>query len=268
MKDGRSAPTGRVRESLGIGPEIAVPFLRFAPYYDRFMVKYVNYPAWVQYVRRIFRRHACAPKLILDLACGTGLPTMLLAGHGYRLIGLDRSAAMLAVLRGKIGRHDIRLIQADMRDFTLPEPADAAICLYDSLNYLLTQDDLARCFDSVARNLKPDGLFTFDMNTVHGLAFFWGNRTTTRDVAGVYSVWKTAFDPETRISSLQLTFYVAEDGQRVRYDEVHEERGYYLEEIESCLQAAGFRQNDFYHHSTFQPPDSTTKRVMVVARKF
>jgi SAM-dependent methyltransferase len=248
-------------------PSTAVQFARFAPYYDKFMARYVNYRSWAQYVLKLFRHYRVRPELVLDLACGTGVPTLLLARAGYRVIGVDRSEAMLAVLRSKVGSFPISVLQADMRDFRLPEPADAAISLYDSINYLLTRDDLERCFRAVSRNLKPGSLFIFDMNTAFGLATYWGNRTTVREVGDIHSIWRTHFDAETGISSLHLTFQVTEGGTRVRYDEVHEERGYATEEVTRSLQSAGFDRPDIYDHGTLRPPSPTASRVMFVARK-
>jgi len=231
------------------------------------MIRYVNYPNWVKYVQRLFVRHNRRPKLLLDVACGSGLPTILFARLGYRIIGVDRSEAMLAILQRKIGDYDVRTIRSDIRDFDLPEPADAAVSLYDSVNYLLTPDDLTRCFRAVYRNLVPDGIFVFDMNTIYGLACFWGNRTTVRDVEDIHTIWHTTYDADTHISILRLTFYVTEGKQLVRYDEIHEERGYAIPEIEFCLRSAGFRRSGFYQHGGFSPPGAEATRIMIVAEK-
>jgi ubiquinone/menaquinone biosynthesis C-methylase UbiE len=262
-------PRGKSRVHGSSPVEPSVQFSRFAPVYDRFMNRYVNYAAWVQYVQRIFRRYECRPSLLLDLACGTGVPTLLLAREGYRLIGVDRSEAMLSVLADKVNDYDIRLVRSDMRDFTLPESVDAGICLYDSMNYLLTTDDLTQCLRSVRRALNAEGLFAFDMNTIHGLATYWGDRSSVRDVEDVHSIWDTAYDPETRISSLRLTFSVqgkTRSGVGPTCVEVHEERGYTIDEVAAALTEAGFRHSDFLQHGTFQPPGPTTTRMMVVAR--
>lgn len=258
-------PTGAEFKS-----EFAIPFARFAPYYDRFMRRYVNYPAWVRYVQQLFRHYHRQPHTILDLACGTGIPTMLLAQRGYRIYGVDGSEAMLNILRQKLENKqeaDVIPVLGDIRDFQIPEPADAAICLYDSINYLLTEEDLIRCFRAVQRNLKPDGIFLFDVNTVFGLATSWGDRTTVREVEDIYTIWTTTYDPGTRISTLHLTFYVTEDDRLVRYDEIHKERGYHLEELDSCLAAAGFARNDYYAHGSLHKPNATTTRVMIAARQ-
>jgi SAM-dependent methyltransferase len=247
---------------------IREPFSRFNLHYDTFMVRYVDYRGWVDYVERIFRRYKTDPRTILDLACGTGIPTIMLAKRGYRLTGVDRSPEMLSVLESKRKDLPIATLQADIRDFALGEPLEAAICLYDSINYLLTEDDLVRCFACVRRALVPGGLFAFDMNTVYGLAEYWGTRSTTREAGGVYSIWQNNFDRETRVSTLHLTFWEQPEpgGVGPKFEEVHQERAYYPEEVERCLRAAGFGETHFFQHGCFIEPGPMTTRMMVVAR--
>lgn len=243
------------------------PFSRFARHYDRFMVRYVDYKAWVDYVERVFRRFRAEPKTVLDVACGTGIPTLLLARRGYRLTAVDRSPEMLTVLEAKRGDLPIQPVRADIREFAVPEPVDAAISLYDSINYLLVEEDLRRCFGCVRRALVPGGLFVFDMNTVYGLAEVWGTRTTSRETGGVASIWANAYDPETRVSTLHLTFWETQpDGSAgEKFEEIHQERGYTVEEVRRALEAAGFRRTHFYQHSSFLPVGPFTSRMMVVA---
>jgi SAM-dependent methyltransferase len=247
---------------------IREPFSRFNQHYDEFMVRYVDYRSWVDYVGRVFQRFKVEPKTILDLACGTGLPTLLLARRGYRVTGVDRSPEMLQVLEAKRGDLPVVTLRADIREFHVPEPLDAAVCLYDSINYLLTEDDLVRCFGCVRDAVVPGGVFTFDMNTVYGLAEFWGTRSTVREVGGVYSVWQNSYDPETRVSTLHLTFWEQPEPGKVgeKFEEIHQERAYHPEEVERCLREGGFREVRFYQHGCFIPPGPLTTRMMVVAR--
>jgi len=244
------------------------PFSRFHRHYDKFMVKYVDYKGWVDYVVRIFGRFHSDPKTVLDLACGTGIPTLMLARRGYRMTGVDRSPEMLAVLEAKRGNLPVVTIRADIREFSVPEPLEAAICLYDSMNYLLTEDDLIRCFRRVRAAVMDSGLFAFDMNTVYGLAEHWGSRTTARDVGDVHSIWQHEWDPETRVSTLRLTFWEVPEPGRAgeRFVEIHQERAYYPAEVERCLGAAGFAGAYFYQHGAFVEPGPYTARMMVVAK--
>lgn len=244
------------------------PFARFHRHYDAFMVKYVDYKSWVDYVERVFGRFKAEPKTILDIACGTGIPTLLLAKHGYRMTGVDRSPEMLAMLEAKKDDLPITTIRADIRDFSVPEPLDAAISLYDSINYLLTEDDLVQCFECARRALVPGGLFVFDMNTYYGLAEHWGTRTTVRETGDIYSIWQNSWDAENRVSTLHLTFWEqprpGETGPK--FEEIHQERAYHKDEVERCLRHAGFREVHFYQHGMFIPPGPLTTRMMIAAR--
>lgn len=248
---------------------MAAPFTRFARFYDRFMRRYVDYPEWVNYVLRIFKRFKVAPRTILDLACGTGIPTVMLAEQGFRVIGIDRSKEMLAILLEKKGDLPIEVLCADIRDFTLDQPVDAVISLYDSINYLLTEQDLERCFHCVVRALVPAGVFVFDMNTVYGLERHWGTRTITRETPELVSLWQSHYEPETKISRLHLIFWekMADGSLGAKYEEVHEERAYAQKEVRETLKAAGFDEIHFYHHGGFLPVNPLTTRMMVVAKK-
>ncbi len=245
------------------------PFSRFARFYDRFMEKYVDYEGWVNYLLRIFRKHRHNPAVIIDLACGTGIPTILLAKKGYRIIGIDRSPEMLAVLLDKKGNLPIEVLCADIRSFTLPIRVDAAVSFYDSINYLLTEKDLTDCFRSACNALKENGIFVFDMNTVYGLEKHWGNRTITRETDELISIWQCSFDPATMISNLHLIFWEKLPDGTVgsKYEELHRERAYTINEIRTALLQAGFNQVRFYHHGTFLPVGPLTSRMMIVAEK-
>ncbi len=244
------------------------PFVDFARFYDRFMLYYVDYQGWVNYVEKVFRRFKVRPETILDVACGTGIPTVLLARRGYRVVGVDRSAEMLAVLRDKVGELPISFVRSEITDFRLAEPADAAISLYDSINYLLAEEDLGRCFSCVRRSLRNGGVFTFDMNTVYSLSTFWGTRVTERQVGPIKSVWQNIYDDKTRISTLHITFWedTGADSEPVEFEEVHKERAYTPAEVKQALLTAGFSEVRFYTHGGFLPVGPLTTRMMAVAR--
>lgn len=242
------------------------PFNGFAQYYDQFMLRLVNYPAWVEYLIKIFNEYNLFPKTILDLACGTGIPSLLLAKQGYRVIGVDNAVPMLEVFKNKLEKssYDIQIIHSDIRNFSVPEKVDAAVSFYDSINYLLTEDHLKDCFSCVAESLKPNGIFTFDMNTIYCLESFWDNRETPRRINDIYTIWRNTFDHEQGISTLKLIVYT--DDGRV-FEEVHKERAYSENDLQHILHSVGFTDVRFYAHLTLLPPNDTTLRIMVVALK-
>jgi len=139
-------------------------------------------------------------------------------------------------------------------------------CLYDSLNYLLTEEDLFSCFAGVYGSLAEHGVFIFDMNTIHCLRDEWGDSTFHRNDERIHSVWTNRFDQKTAVSSLNLTLTVTENGSQQTIHERHQERGYALSLIEKLLSRAGFRFS-LYRHLTFIPAQETDLRIMGVARK-
>ncbi len=233
------------------------------------MERYVDYEGWVNYLLRIFQKYRCKPAVIIDLACGTGIPTLLLAKKGYRVIGIDRSPEMLAVLLNKKENLLIEVHCADIRNFTLPVRVDAAVSFYDSINYLLTEDDLIGCFRSVHNVLHENGIFVFDMNTVYGLEKQWGNRTITRETDELISIWQCSFDPTTMISTLHLIFWekLPDGTLGNKYEELHKERAYTENELRTALKQVGFARVRFYHHGSFLPVGAITTRMMIIAEK-
>ncbi len=193
----------------------------------------------------LIRQRAPSAHRICDLACGTGEAAVHLAQQGFDVVGLDASARMLAQARPKAeaaGVH-VQWLQADARDFVLQRPVDVVTCMYDALNYLLTEDDLLSAFRAVQGCLQPGGLFIFDMNTRGGLAEKWGTdervETPEEDLC---VIWQSAYDHETDVNTVVLTAFVRERGglfRRIR--EVHRERGYPVTRVRALLDAAGLR---------------------------
>ena len=117
---------------------------------------------------------------VLELGCGTGRVSLPLARSGVRLVGVDRSAAMLAlaqrrVTRGRLQRY-LQLVQADIRHLPFPSAAsprrrrslapDAfgmVMAPYGILQSLLSERDLSRTLTEVHRVLQPNGTFGLEL---------------------------------------------------------------------------------------------------------
>ncbi len=242
------------------------PFATIAPYYDTLM-SFVNYPSWVAHITKIIQLSQVQEKMILDLACGTGVCLELWAKNGYQVIGLDRSPAMLRICQEKFrGQDNVLLINGDMRSFRLARQMPVITCLYDSLNYLLTESELLGCFRSIHDALQSDGVFIFDMNTIHSLRDEWGNNSFQRRDQGLFSIWSNHYNPIENLSSLNITLHVRRNGQEIMLKEFHQERGYELSVIGELIRDAGFTCS-LYRHLTFTPATELDLRVMGVARK-
>lgn len=226
------------------------------------------------YLRELCQRHPVVGEYALDIACGTGMLALLLAEEGWQVVGLDASPAMLDRARARVaaaGRAEqIELHEGDMRALAHrlpPARYHLATCTYDSLNYLLREEELAACFAGVATVLAPGGLFVGDMNTRHFLEYDWGT-CSILEQPGYIQVGQSRFDPQQATSVLALTGLVGDDQQGyVRFDEEHIERAYPPAQITALLTAAGLVVEATYDSFSFNPPDAKTQRIVWVARK-
>jgi SAM-dependent methyltransferase len=132
-----------------------------APHYDAVTGDAATEAAFVRGI--IERRHSQAATL-LDLACGTGGMTALLAA-AYQVSGLDISPGMLAVAREKLPG-ETPLYLADMTSFRLNVTFDVILCAYQGINHLLSFPAWEKSFDRVYEHLHEGGMFVFDVATV------------------------------------------------------------------------------------------------------
>ncbi|MCA1595126.1 MAG: class I SAM-dependent methyltransferase, partial [Chloroflexi bacterium] len=164
-------------------PADAAPsFTRIAPYYDDLMQD-VPYAIWLEFILSLAARHDARPRRILDLACGTGTVSQMLAVRGYEVVGIDGSEPMLEQARRKASlcRAPLEFLQGDLRDFEAPGHFDLVICLYDSLNNILEPEGVQQAFDAVQRSLVPGGLFIFDVNTEYAFRANLFTQENTRE---------------------------------------------------------------------------------------
>ena len=210
---------------------------------------------------------------VLDLACGTGTAALRFAAQGYDVTGIDGSATMLDVARQKAGEEGaaIRFVRQDMRAFTVPEPVGLLTCFYDSLNYLTDPADLARTFACMRAALAPDGLAVFDMNTRAGLSADWNGNCWVQEIGETYFIQQAEWDADTALATMTLTCFVRLGHDYRRFEEVHTERGYTLDEIIAALEIAGLTPLDAFAclpriGPTFEPPGESTGRVVLVTR--
>lgn len=96
----------------------------------------------------------CPPQsAILDLCCGTGQLAEELTARGYKVTGVDGSEKMLRHARQNAPNANFYC--ADARSFDLSTNFAIVLSTYDSLNHLLTLEDLASVFRNVYRHLQP-----------------------------------------------------------------------------------------------------------------
>jgi len=183
------------------------------------------------------------PSTLLDLACGDGRFAVIMARRGLQVTGLDLSPQMLhfAGERAREAGVEVTFLQQDMRYLSLQERFDLVTCWFDSLNYLLSYEDLVRTFSGVHQVLSPGGLFIFDMNTIYGLAVHWQRYPAhvEQDTEELFEIKHCSdYDFERNLATLKITGFRKEGESWQRMDEEHRERGYTLEQIREALERA------------------------------
>jgi SAM-dependent methyltransferase len=227
------------------------------------------YDGWTDYIQAIWQRHGIKPELVLDLACGTGSITGRLAAKGYDLIGIDRSAEMLMAAQEKQpGGRPILYLCQDMRAFELFGTVDAAVCICDGMNYLTEDGDLLTVLKLMRNYLNPGGYFIFDLNTQYKFSEILSENSFSEIRENEAYIWENYYDAAKKINEYRATFFVkSKNGRYERFDEVHYERAYAIEEVTETIAAAGLTLAAVYDNLTFDPPRVESERVFFVVRR-
>jgi len=138
-------------------------YQHFSEVYDLFISDY----EWcLRFIKETIREYADNPRSLLELACGTGNLLQHFIDE-YEISGIDISASMLAQAKKKLP--NVPLFEMNMADFKLNRKFDLIICMFDSINHLLSYEDWLKTFSCVRNHLNPGGVFMFDMNTLERL---------------------------------------------------------------------------------------------------
>jgi ubiquinone/menaquinone biosynthesis C-methylase UbiE len=224
----------------------------------------------IPYLQELLQRHAPPGRAVLDLACGTGTVALGFAQQGWEVYGVDGSAAMLAQAERKALETGLRPLfsQQDMRCFGLPRAVSLITCLYDSLNYMLSLNDLQQVLQRVAVALRPGGLLMADMNTLEMLEHVWGDNTFFVEGESLSIVMQSRYVQDTRLSMVQVVGFVRQADERYeRFEELHTETAYEQVQIRDVIESAGLRVEASYACFGLEPATEETHRIMWVARK-
>lgn len=244
----------------------------FAAVYDIFMDN-IPYEDWCGYLAGLLGEYGVEDGLVLDLGCGTGTLTRLLAQKGYDMIGVDASGEMLEIAMerrpepGTAGA-DILYLQQDMREFELYGTVRAVVSICDTMNYLMEYEDLVRVCTLVNNYLDPGGIFIFDLNTPYKYRELLGEQTIAENREEGSFIWENYFDEEDGVNEYDLTLFIRdEDGRYEKYEETHFQRAYPLDLVKQAIIESGMEFVAAYDAFTRDEPRTDSERIYVVARE-
>ena len=181
-------------------------YTSFARVYDTFMDN-VPYKEWADYIAALLSEYGITDGLVLDLGCGTGSMTELLAEKGYDMIGVDNSEDMLEIAMEKRieSGHDILYLLQNMQEFELYGTVRAIVSVCDCVNYVTEKNELQEVFRLVNNYLDPQGIFIFDFNTEYKYREVLGNQVIAEDRDECSFIWEHYYNHTSMINEYELT---------------------------------------------------------------
>lgn len=231
------------------------------------MMKDVDYKQWARYLIQLMKianfegkSSRTSSKTLCELGTGTGNIAFQLSKFGFHVTGVDSSGEMLAIARTKYARKPkevLEFIQDNMVCYRSETQYDAMVCVYDSLNYITTYNNLQLFFKNTFLNLKPEGVFIFDAslepNSLNDPIVF---RQHGR-INGISYQRESLYDAATKTHTTRLR--MRKGG--IIFEEIHSEYVYTLETLREAARGAGY--TEIFAAGDFTLLDATNKSERV-----
>lgn len=241
----------------------------FSGVYDALMGE-VDYSARADFLLTQLARHGKpSPRLVLDLACGTGSLAVELARRGLEVIGVDGSQEMLSLAMAKSAgvNPPVLFLCQPMERLDLYGTVEAAFCTLDSLNHLPGPDSLLRVLGRLRHFIEPGGLFLFDLNTPYKHRQVLGSNTFVYDTPEVYCIWQNTPGPQDSVN-IALDFFLPLGRDRYRrQEERFREVVYPREQLLALLEQQGFRLLEELGDYRQCAPGPEEERIVYIAQR-
>jgi SAM-dependent methyltransferase len=249
---------------------VAQIFGQYADYYDA-LYQEKDYPGECDYLEELWDRFSGVPvQSVLDLGCGTGSHSRILAGKGYHVLGIDRSQEMLAHARKKLQQlpNPGKLVAAELSNFKLRRTFDAMISMFAVVGYLTDNNQLRSLFTSAHDHLNAGGLLIFDV---------WYGPAVLRQLPETREITVEANHRKLHRRAVPSIDY-SENVVQVDYTlstldnipiskESHRMRYFFLPELELLAAFHNFSLQAVYTFLSFDSPSEADWNITVVLKK-
>jgi SAM-dependent methyltransferase len=209
----------------------------FASSYDDFNSGYM-YERWTSRLLTKAEEAGLRGNRLLDVGCGTGLSSIPMLHRGWQVTGCDISPRMLEIARSKIGNR-ATLFVVDMRELPTVGQFDLVWAINDAINYLLSAEELEASFSGMRRNLAPEGILVFDVNTLATYRNFFSGEIVREEQKRRF-VWRGQMPSEGIVPGLIGEAKFEEVGHSAS-THVHRQRHFPQEEVLSAFEAVGLQ---------------------------
>ncbi|MCM3716899.1 class I SAM-dependent DNA methyltransferase [Fictibacillus phosphorivorans] len=243
-------------------------YQKFAYLYDELMAD-APYSKWLSFIHNAVFAFRPNTKRLLDIGCGTGSMPILLAKEGYEVTGVDLSSDMLMVAKEKAENENIplSLFQQDMRELEGLGTFDCVTILCDSLNYILTEEDVKQTFLSAWNHLEPEGLFIFDVHSIHKINEVFIESTFGSNDEEISYIWHCYQGEFENSVEHDLSFFIRNHHHYERYDELHIQRTFSTDDYSRWLNECRFEVLSITADFEDQKPSEQSERILFIAQK-
>ncbi|HAX73779.1 MAG TPA: SAM-dependent methyltransferase [Firmicutes bacterium] len=236
----------------------------FSYYYDVLMQD-VPYQKWIAKTKQ----YLPVGSTILDVGCGTGTISILLAKEGYDVTGVDLSEDMLAIANQKTmdAKVGIHYVQQDMCKLEGFSEFDGAVIYVDSLNYLRKDTDVYRTFKHLYQSLKEGGILLFDVHSLYKMTDIFQDYLYVDTDPELTYIWHVFEGKYPYSIEHDLTFFKRNGEAYERFEETHYQRTFAVEEYTQMLEDAGFKILEISADFLDEAPSEHSERIIFVAQK-
>lgn len=208
-------------------------------WYDRLTLD-IPYEAFVDFYEKEFSADGGEFKILLDLCCGTGTLTWLLAERGYEMIAADASPDMLMQAASKAAEVSVPplFLCQDASALDLYGTVDAAVCSLDGMNYI-PESELPEVFHRLHLFVRPGGLLIFDIKTPECFRSVDGS-VSVDETEDMLCLWRAEFDTEENAICYGMDIFSKSGSLWRRDSEEHIEYAHSPERLAELLEIAGF----------------------------
>jgi SAM-dependent methyltransferase len=217
------------------GDEVRLTYDTYAPAYEDFNRGYM-YERWTGRLLETAEAAGLKGNRLLDIACGTGLSFVTMLDRGWKVTGCDISPAMLAIAEERFG-DQAELFVADMRELTEIGEFDLIWAVNDPLNYLLSIEELDATLDGMRRNLAPEGIALFDINTLVTYRTFFSEEIVVNQ-NGRQLIWQGKLSPDEVAPGVFAEASFEEAGAEGSAH-IHRQRHFSRTEVEAAFERVG-----------------------------
>jgi len=247
---------------------------RHAELYDLFYAE-KPYAEEVAFIHKCIQAYKPDAKNLLELACGTGTHSLLLEKYSYKIIATDYSPAMLERAKAKANQANssIDFRQQDMLSLNVPErPFDVILCLFDSIGYVSTNENISKVLSDIRNHLSSDGIFIFEFWHAGAMLKSYDPVRVRRfptATGEVVRISETDIDYQEQLCHVAYSIYeLNKKGSYNQLQETQTNRFFLLKEMESFLKNSGLIPLKWF--SGFQDNElinDETWHIVAVAKK-